>query len=67
MMKAYWILYVFFIYRDDHVIFVFKYISMVYYIFLKLAYIEPSRHFRSKANFAVVCNLLDICLYSVYK
>lgn len=49
---------------DDRVVFVFKSIYIVYYMYW-LTYDEPSRHFSNKANLVIVYNLFDVCLYSV--
>jgi hypothetical protein len=51
---------------DDHMIFVFKFTYMFYYIYW-LAYGEPSLHFMGKANLTMMDTIFYICPYFVYK
>lgn len=50
----------------DHVIFVFKSICVVYYIYW-LAYVETSLYFRENPNLVMVDNIFYICLYFAFE
>ena len=54
------------IYWDDHVIFVFKFLYVVYYIYW-LAHVELPPNFRDKANLVMMDNHFNVCLYSICK
>jgi hypothetical protein len=52
------------IYCDDHVVFVFASVNVVYYIYW-FSYVEPPLHSWDKAYLVVVINLFDVLLNSV--
>ena len=54
------------IYWEDHMVFMFKFVNMVYNIYL-FAYIEEFLHPCGKPNLIMVCELFDVSLNSVFK
>ena len=55
---------VFFIYWDDHMVFIFQFVNMWYHIDW-FAYIEESLHSWNKPNLIMVYELFDVLLNSV--